>query len=448
MAFNGFGTFNRLYNWVADKNAGVRIRADRVDEEMDGMADGLSKCITKDGQTTITHNIPLNGKKITNLGDATGDADALNRQTGDGRYPQKSNNLSDLENSATALSNLGVPKNIYDATSAPTVNHDTTQGYSKGSEILVSSNNELWICFDATEGAAEWRKVSGTFAGLDELPDNSVTSEKLADNIRISGTFCIGDSYPVYVYRTSGGADTSWKNIADITVNTGAYAAVSLQVEVINPHSNFGSKVDLDRHIFTVSARRSGATQDSYNDGLIAGPYADWVRLVKTATGVYQLQARQYANSKHIEFSCKVTSLLKANVSYNKSPSNGSTTGNIYTVTEPDPYHGSRIDKTRIPLKYMKFEGTNGYIHYETGFATLTRTGTGRYTCTFDAPEPDTNYEVWCDLECGTHALPFRFDARARNYTTTGFEIVVGEQNEGSWSYKDELVFVQVYRRA
>lgn len=105
------------------------------------------------------------------------------------------------------------------------------------------------------------------------------------------------------------------------------------------------------------------------------------------------------------------------------------------------------VDRKTVPTHYMKFEGTNGAIHYESGFATLTRTGTGRYTCTFATPEPDTNYEVWCDLECGSHTLPFRFDARARNYSTTGFDIVVGEQNEGAWAYKDELVFVHVYRR-
>ena len=86
MAFNGSGVFNRLYNWVTDRNDGVPITASRMDGELDGMATGLSTCLTKDGQTTPTANIPLGGFKITNLGDATNDTDALNRQTGDGRY--------------------------------------------------------------------------------------------------------------------------------------------------------------------------------------------------------------------------------------------------------------------------------------------------------------------------------------------------------------------------
>lgn len=89
MAFNGSGSFTRLYNWVSDRNASIKIRADRMDAEMDGIATGLSTCITKDGQTTITQDIPFNNKKITGLADAAAGQDAVNRQTGDARYAYK-----------------------------------------------------------------------------------------------------------------------------------------------------------------------------------------------------------------------------------------------------------------------------------------------------------------------------------------------------------------------
>ena len=86
MAYNGSGLFSRLYNWAADNRAAINIMADRMDLEMDGIATALSTAITKDGQTTITANIPFNNKKITGLGDATAATDALNRQSGDARY--------------------------------------------------------------------------------------------------------------------------------------------------------------------------------------------------------------------------------------------------------------------------------------------------------------------------------------------------------------------------
>jgi hypothetical protein len=89
MAFNGSGTFVRLYSWITDAANAVKITASRVDGEDDGFATGLSNCICKDGQQTITADIPWNSKKITGLGNATADADALNRITGDGRFIQQ-----------------------------------------------------------------------------------------------------------------------------------------------------------------------------------------------------------------------------------------------------------------------------------------------------------------------------------------------------------------------
>lgn len=71
MAFNGSGTFVRLYSWVNDAAANIKIRADRMDNEMNGMSVGLSTCITKDGQTTITANLPMAGYRHTGVGDAT-----------------------------------------------------------------------------------------------------------------------------------------------------------------------------------------------------------------------------------------------------------------------------------------------------------------------------------------------------------------------------------------
>lgn len=71
MPFNGSGVFVRLYNWVNDAAANIKIRADRMDNEMNGMATGLSTCITKDGQTSITANLPMSTFKHTNVGNAT-----------------------------------------------------------------------------------------------------------------------------------------------------------------------------------------------------------------------------------------------------------------------------------------------------------------------------------------------------------------------------------------
>ena len=76
MPFNGSGVFQRVRNWVADATAGIKIRADYHDAEDDGFAAGLTNCITKDGQTIVTQNIPWNSKRITGLADPINAQDA------------------------------------------------------------------------------------------------------------------------------------------------------------------------------------------------------------------------------------------------------------------------------------------------------------------------------------------------------------------------------------
>lgn len=77
MPFNGSGTFIRLYSWVTDAANGIKIRADRMDNETNGIATGLSTCVTRDGQSPATSNLPMGGFKHTNVADATDSAEYL-----------------------------------------------------------------------------------------------------------------------------------------------------------------------------------------------------------------------------------------------------------------------------------------------------------------------------------------------------------------------------------
>lgn len=80
MAFDGNGTFLRVMNWVQDAASGIKIKSDRHDQQDDDFAAGLTNVITKDGQTQPTNNIPMNGKRLINLGDPTADSDAANKK--------------------------------------------------------------------------------------------------------------------------------------------------------------------------------------------------------------------------------------------------------------------------------------------------------------------------------------------------------------------------------
>jgi hypothetical protein len=75
MSYNGSGTF--LINSTGQPVvAGTVISSSVFNALTTDIANGLSTAITKDGQTTVTANIPLNGYKVTNLGAATVATDA------------------------------------------------------------------------------------------------------------------------------------------------------------------------------------------------------------------------------------------------------------------------------------------------------------------------------------------------------------------------------------
>jgi hypothetical protein len=80
MPFNGSGGFVRTQDWTDDAAANIKIRADLHDNNDDDIAQGLSSVICKDGQTTITADIPWNGKKITNLANPLSPQDAATKK--------------------------------------------------------------------------------------------------------------------------------------------------------------------------------------------------------------------------------------------------------------------------------------------------------------------------------------------------------------------------------
>jgi hypothetical protein len=53
------------------------------------------------------------------------------------------------------------PLDNFSATTAPTVNDDSEDGYSKGSRWFDIANQKLYVCYDATTGAAVWKLAGG-----------------------------------------------------------------------------------------------------------------------------------------------------------------------------------------------------------------------------------------------------------------------------------------------
>lgn len=57
MPFSG-GVFTRIYSWVADKNANIKITASRMDNEDDGFADAINAIVSQDQPFTGPVAVP------------------------------------------------------------------------------------------------------------------------------------------------------------------------------------------------------------------------------------------------------------------------------------------------------------------------------------------------------------------------------------------------------
>jgi len=86
-----------------------------------------------------------------------------------------------IEGNAGGTALVAGPKFKRDATAAPTVNNDNTEGYSVGSRWIDVSADKEYVCSDAATGAAVWTETtasgggSSTFVGLTDTP-GSITA--------------------------------------------------------------------------------------------------------------------------------------------------------------------------------------------------------------------------------------------------------------------------------
>jgi len=89
-----------------------------------------------------------------------------------------------------ALDSLGVKNNL-SATSDPTVNNDTSEGYAAFSRWVNTSNNEYFLCLDATNATAVWVKSSLTLdeLGTAALSDMGVSGSQIRTNTQNEALF-------------------------------------------------------------------------------------------------------------------------------------------------------------------------------------------------------------------------------------------------------------------
>ena len=69
--WNGSGTFSRTHDWTEDQGNGIKIRADRHDDNDVDFVSGINNTMTKDGQNSATADLDMGGNKLKNGKTAT-----------------------------------------------------------------------------------------------------------------------------------------------------------------------------------------------------------------------------------------------------------------------------------------------------------------------------------------------------------------------------------------
>lgn len=214
----------------------------------------------------------------------------------------------------------------------------------------------------------------------------SLSGATFTGRVTASDGFQLGGLYPEHAYRFGGATDTAWKRIATVTCTNALYAGASFIVTAIDASTNHGHSPDAQQMLFTVACYRSGATADVPDAAYVGGPNADYVRVVKTATGVYEIQVRQPVSYKHVAFKVQQISGLKSSVSYETgTPPNGNTTGTIYTATATGRFHAANasfLGDVKIAGNDVLHTGNANEV-IDDRVATLIQAGAG-ITITYD----------------------------------------------------------------
>lgn len=306
MAFNGSGVFNRIYTWVTDKVNGIPITASRMDAEMDGMATGLSSCITRDGQTTITANIPMASHKFTGLSVGNARTDSITiGQVQDGQF--------------TDLGTTGGAADAYTANPAPIITayvasqeytakihtpNLTTTPYLQISGIATPASTAVIKKLDAS--GAEIAVEAGDLVGIHKFKRNAANNAHIVLNpqkpyINIAnalldgnavnnlGLACsVGASALTISLKTKAGTDPAGGDQVKIsfrnaTPSTGTYnirssaAATSL---VISSGSTLGTVSGVESYLFVYVIDNAGTIElgvssKLFDEGLIASSTAE-----------------------------------------------------------------------------------------------------------------------------------------------------------------------------
>lgn len=230
MAYSS-GTFSRLFDWTDDRDNGIKIRADRFDQELDGFATGLSTALLKDGTQTATAKIPF----------AVG-LSVIDNQT----VLLGTNSDIAIQYDETTNDSLEIAANVEGAALNVVLKADQGDDNADQHKLSISDGGTL------TLGS----KISGSFVTyLTHTPNATVASSTLAvaGNLTVGGNLTLGSGAELseaeleMLDGLTGGTVTASKAVVvDSNKDIGSFRNITLTGELDAGSLDVSGDADID----------------------------------------------------------------------------------------------------------------------------------------------------------------------------------------------------------
>jgi hypothetical protein len=232
MARDGSGTFNRLYNWVDDRDASIPITASRMDAEQDGIATALTNSIAKDGQTNPTANLPMNSFKHTGVANSN----ARDQYLATGQYQDASVIFAVGGGSANAQT-LTLSPAITAYTDGMMLNFEAGATNTSAMTLNVNSVGAQSVVMQNGDNPPAGAITSGRFYTV--IYDETNTNWVLIDPSVLSGISVISEN------ATSNAIDVTADAITDgSALNVSSNSANTNTRELVNFHNDNAAAVN------------------------------------------------------------------------------------------------------------------------------------------------------------------------------------------------------------
>ena len=243
MSFNGSGTF-QINTAGQPVVTGTVISSTAFNALTADLATGLSTCITKDGQTTPTANIPMAGFKLTGLGNGTASTDAATlgqvqsnatrTLTVSGTDTLTASGSPALTSYTAGLSFVFVVANTN--TTAVTLNID-----GLGAKNVTRDGSTALVAGDLVAGEVVQVVYDGT--RFQVLNPNSMTNLNLSGTLTVASTATaasfVDTAGKVRAVPQAGSAKTTSYTLA--TTDLGQFVQVGTGGSIVIPNSTFAA---------------------------------------------------------------------------------------------------------------------------------------------------------------------------------------------------------------